>query len=68
MLKTLEGNKTYIGLIAAGVLGILVSLGYADLSEPLWSTVAAIVGTWTGVAITHKANRAMKGGGQSARP
>ena len=61
MLKAIEGNKTYIGLIAAGVLGILVSLGYADLSEPLWATIATVVGTWTGVSVAHKANRAMNG-------
>ena len=60
MLKTLEGWKTYLGMIAAGVLGICAAQGWVDLAEPLWQTVTAIVGTWTGVAIVHKANRAIK--------
>lgn len=57
MLKKLNGNKTYIGMCAAGLLGLLVSLGVVEWSQVEW--IAVLIGTWTGVAITHKANKAI---------
>lgn len=52
----LNGKKTYIGLIAAGVFGLAVSAGWIKFEDYEW--LAVLIGTWTGVAITHKANKA----------
>ncbi len=57
MLQWLNGKKTYIGLIAAGALGLAVAAGWATWEQIDW--LAAIVATWTGVAVTHKADKAI---------
>jgi len=59
-MKWLDGNKTYLGLIAAGVAGVAVSLGWVDATSPAFQTAMTLIGTWTGVAITHKANKAIE--------
>ena len=55
MLAWLNGKKTYIGLIAAGVIGLLVSADVVAWERVQW--LAVLIGTWTGVAITHKAEK-----------
>jgi len=50
-MKLLNGNKTNLGLIAAGILGVLVSLGYVD--EKTGAAVGSVIGMWTGIAIRH---------------
>ena len=46
--KFLSGKKTYLGMIAAGVLGILWSYGLVD--DKLASVLASLIFTWTGVS------------------
>ena len=57
MLQWLNGKKTYLGLIAAGVIGLLVSTDLVQWEKVQW--LAVLIGTWTGVAITHKAEKAI---------
>ena len=49
MLAWLSGKKTYLGTIAAGILGLLWSMGY--VSDEVAGVLGSIIGTWTGVAI-----------------
>lgn len=58
MLKILNGKKTYIGWIAAGVLGMALSFGLVEWSQVEW--LAILIGGWTGVAITHKADKLIR--------
>lgn len=51
MLQWLNGKKTYLGLIASGILGIAWSQGWID--EKTAEMLAVIIGSWTGVAIKH---------------
>jgi outer membrane lipoprotein SlyB len=57
MLSWLNGKKTYIGMIAGGMLGIAVSAGWVEWEKVQW--IAAAIAAWTGVAITHKADKAI---------
>ncbi len=49
LMKTIDGHKTNIGLIAAGVLGVLVSLDKVDAE--LAGAIGSVIGAWTGIAI-----------------
>ncbi len=51
MLSKLNGNKTYLGMIAAGILGMLQSFDVvqADQIEYIWVAIA----TWTGISVRH---------------
>ena len=53
--KRIDGAKTYIGLIAAGILGIAVTMGWATWDQVDW--LAVLITTWTGVAIRHAASK-----------
>lgn len=53
----MNGKKTYIGMIAGGMLGIAVSAGWVEWEKVQW--IAAAIAAWTGVAITHKADKAI---------
>ena len=44
----LSGKKTYIGMIAAGILGLFWSSGLID--DKLAEALAIIIATWTGVS------------------
>jgi len=55
LLSTLNGNKTYLGVIAAGILGLLISFGVVQYDDVEWLVV--LIGTWTGVGIVHKAGK-----------
>ena len=49
IMKFLNGKKTYLGSIAAGLLGIVWSLGHID--DRTAQFIASIITAWTGVAI-----------------
>lgn len=51
MLKKLNGNKVNLGMIAAGVLGVLVSFDYVDPKTA--AAIGSVIGAWTGIAIRH---------------
>ncbi len=51
-MKWLNGKKTYLGMIAGGLLGILWTQGL--VADQLASTIAMAITAWTGVAMTHK--------------
>jgi hypothetical protein len=45
----LNGKKTYLGMIAAGVLGILFASGLVD--EKTAGIAASVITAWTGVSM-----------------
>ena len=47
--KWFSGRKTYLGMIAGGVLGICYMQGWID--DTVAGTAASIIAAWTGVAI-----------------
>ena len=51
ILDWMNGNKTYLGSIGWGVLGIAYSLGW--MTEDIAGAVASILTAWTGVALRH---------------
>lgn len=59
MLEWLNGKKTYIGLIAAGLFGIAMSAGWIEWN-PTTQAIATIIGTWTGVGFTNKVDKAIE--------
>lgn len=49
MLKWIDGQKTYLGMITGGLLGICYAQGWID---DQWAmTLASIVTAWTGIAV-----------------
>ena len=48
-MKWLNGNKTYLGMVALGVTGILFAAGI--LPESYREAVYALVAAWTGVSM-----------------
>lgn len=68
ILNKLDGNKTYLGMIAAGVLSLIVN--YSDsitIDTPWVVTAFALIGTWTGVSMragVKKAENAAKSNGK----
>lgn len=60
MWKKINGYKTAIGLVGAGVVMALNQLGV--MSEQMFGLAMTAVATWTGVALNHKANKAINGG------
>ncbi len=50
-MKWLNGNKTYLGMLAGGLLGILWSQGVID--DQWAATAASLITTWTGVSMRH---------------
>lgn len=57
-LKFLDGYKTYIGLVVWAVAGALGKAGILS-PEVVAITIDLALG-WTGLAITHKASKALK--------
>gem|GEM_PF-2742479 len=45
----LSGKKTYLGMIAGGILGLLWSSGL--VTDQTAQTLAVLVATWTGVSL-----------------
>ena len=52
-----DGNKRYIGLIAAGIFGILWSCGV--LTDHQVEVIGMVVGTWTGVGFVNGQKKAV---------
>lgn len=50
MLEWLSGKKTYIGMIASGILGLIVALGYAQWTDEWVQVVTVMLLTFTGVS------------------
>jgi len=59
----INGKKTYIGILAAALFATCATQGWIDPDQGVWQIVAIAIGTWTGVAITHKANKAIDAAG-----
>lgn len=55
--EKLKGWKTYLGLIAAGVLGILWTSGLVD--DKTAEMVAYLITLWTGVGMGDKLRRTL---------
>jgi hypothetical protein len=49
ILKAIDGNKTYIGMIAAGALGI--SWNYGLVNDEIAGLLATLITTWTGISL-----------------
>lgn len=49
MMKWIDGAKTSLGMIAAGVVGVLTFMGVLDLDTKvfLWT----LIGSWTGFSL-----------------
>lgn len=60
MLKKINGLKTYIGLITAGVFGIGISMGWMTWDDQWVQTASVLIATWTGVAMKHSADKKAK--------
>ncbi len=59
--KQLNGSKTYVGMIASGIMGIGLANSWWTWETAWVQSVVAVIGTWTGVAMRHAAK---KGPGQ----
>ena len=57
-MKTLNGYKSYLGMIAFGVLGICVAQGWVE--GKMAATIAAILGPILGVSIKHSWDKKSK--------
>ena len=55
----INGLKTHIGWIAAGLYGVAISFGWMDWDDGYAQAIAAAIAAWTGVAITHKVDKAV---------
>ncbi len=53
LLKVFNGNKSYVGMIVAGAIGITVAQGWASWDSPTIQTLTAAVTAWTGIAFRH---------------
>ena len=56
LLQKIDGRKTYLGVIALTLFGLL---GTFDVTVPAWAWT--IVTGWTGVSVVHKGNKAVAG-------
>jgi len=57
----INGNKTYIGMIAAGLFGIGIAQGWMSWDDGWVQTIAAVIGMWSGVAIKHSTDKKKAG-------
>lgn len=51
MNNLLSGYKTYIGIIAAGILGVAYAMGWVDQTQ--FDIAGSLILAWTGVALKH---------------
>lgn len=49
LLAVLDGKKTYLGFIAAGILGLSWSSGL--VSDRTAEILATLIATWTGISL-----------------
>lgn len=54
-MKWINGKKTYIGMIAGGIIGLLVSMNIITWEQA--QPFAVVVGAWTGIAIKHASDK-----------
>ncbi len=64
MGKFLDGKKTYLGMIALGILGLLLASDVID--QDTWIALTAIVGALTGVAARSGSKKAENAAKQAA--
>ena len=51
LLASLNGRKSYLGVIAGGILGLLWSYGL--VSEHTTKVAGVLITTWTGISFSH---------------
>ncbi len=51
MMKFLDGRKTYIGMVALGVLELIAQM--VDLSPEMLTMGRTVIGTFLGVSVKH---------------
>ncbi len=56
LLATLDGKKSYLGLIAAGTLGLLWTSGM--VSDKTAEVLGVLIGTWTGISFRSAIGKA----------
>jgi hypothetical protein len=56
LLRTLDGKKTYLGIIAGGILGLIWSCGL--VTDETAKVIASIIAAWTGVSLRHAIQKA----------
>lgn len=56
LLASLNGRKSYLGVIAGGILGLLWS--YGMVSDETAKVAGVLIGTWTGVSFSHAVHKA----------
>lgn len=49
ILAFLKGKKTYLGMIAAGILGLSWSYGLID--DKVAESLSIFIATWTGISL-----------------
>lgn len=57
MFQKLNGNKINIGMIAGGIVGILISFNLITWEQA--QPFVVIISAWTGVAISHRSNKTL---------
>lgn len=57
MLSKLNGMKTYIGMIAAGAIGIGLAMGWMTWEDQWVQAVSVLITTWTGIALKHSSDK-----------
>jgi len=57
MFQKLNGNKINIGMIAGGVVALLISFNLITWEQA--QPYVAIISAWTGVAISHRSNKTL---------
>lgn len=53
LANKLNGRKTIIGILAGAVYSVLISLGYVESNEMIWTLIA----TWTGISFRLAMNK-----------
>jgi hypothetical protein len=56
LLASLNGRKSYLGVIAGGILGLLWSYGL--VSDDHTKLYATLITVWTGVSFSHAIHKA----------
>lgn len=56
--KTIDGHKTGIGLVAGGIVFMLYKSNI--ITPDTFDYVITLIGMWTGVALSLKANKVIK--------
>ena len=57
-MKWLDGKKTYLGMVALGVLELIGQMGW--LSPEMLTVGRTVIGTFLGVSVKHAWSKANK--------